>query len=448
MSSSRPASASKVTKPPSRPPSASQNTKVTTESRVTSALSRFRAAQNNLSFEVNAAQKTQDRLRTQPDDEREQFIIQVFVETFGDAIRNNQDAFRGRFRKMAENSFNFYRGSAVLFYHDLKIDQDPWIARNNLAGSVFIHGDLHAENFGTYMNSHGILNFDVNDFDEGYCGPFTWDVKRLLASLYLVAYGKGFSNDTIRQILAECAKAYVRQVYEFCKSSADQLAFTLENTTGKIQLLLKEARIQSHADRLAKMTVIENYERKFKHTKDTNVDDQLYKDITQAFNTKYRDSIPQPKQNMGGPSGRSISYKIKDIVKILSSGIGSAGTESYGILLEGPTEALDNDVVLFMKQALPSAVSYVIKHPELEKYFEHHGLRAVLCSYAMQASTPQWLGYTTLREMPYLVDEVSAHSKGLSWSNINNLTDVLEVVAYLGKVTGERESACSNYSDL
>ncbi|CAF3737249.1 unnamed protein product [Rotaria sp. Silwood1] len=432
----------------SRPPSASKATNISTGSRTTSASSRLRAAQTNLSFEVNAEQKAQDRLQAQSDDEREQFIIDVFHKTFGDAIRNNSDAFRGRFRKMAENPFNFYRGSAVLFYHDLKIDQDPWIARNNSAGNIFIHGDLHAENFGTYMNSDGILNFDVNDFDEGYFGPFTWDVKRLLASLNIVAYAKGFSKDIISKILTTCADAYVKQVYKFCDSSKDQLAFTSENTTGKIQLLLNEARIQSHVNNLAKMTVIKNYGRKFNREDYQDVNSQLYKDITNAFNTIYRESIPKSKENKGSPSSRSISYKIKDIVQCPSRGIGSAGAASYSILVEGLTEALENDVVLSMKQAIPSAVSSVVKNPELEKYFEHPGLRTVLCSYAMQASTPQWLGYTTLHNIPYLIDEVSNHSVGLSWSKINNIKDVREVVTYLGRVTAKihcvADSDCIN----
>ena len=30
----------------------------------------------------------------------------------------------------------------------------------------FLQGDLHAENFGTYIDRYGIINFDVNDFDE------------------------------------------------------------------------------------------------------------------------------------------------------------------------------------------------------------------------------------------------------------------------------------------
>ena len=50
-----------------------------------------------------------------------------------------------------------------------------------------MHGDLHVENPGTYLNSDGRLVFDINDFDEAYLGRFTWDLQRFAASLALVA---------------------------------------------------------------------------------------------------------------------------------------------------------------------------------------------------------------------------------------------------------------------
>ena len=49
------------------------------------------------------------------------------------------------------------------------------------AARIWIHGDLHVENFGTYLNSDGRLVFDVNDFDEAYLGRFTWDLQRFAA---------------------------------------------------------------------------------------------------------------------------------------------------------------------------------------------------------------------------------------------------------------------------
>jgi hypothetical protein len=89
-----------------------------------------------------------------------------------------------------------------------------------------------------------------------------------------------------------------------------------------------------------------------------------------------------------------------------------------------------------MKPAQKSAVSYVIKNEDLEQYFKHDGLRTVLCSYAMQASTPKWLGYTTLNSIPCMVDAVTAHSQDLDWTDINDLNDILEVVQYIGRAMG------------
>ena len=80
---------------------------------------------------------------------------------------------------MAADPFAFYRGTACLFYADMASAQDHWA--DERTGRVWIHGDLHVENFGTYMNSHGELIFDVNDFDEAYLGHFSWDLRRFLA---------------------------------------------------------------------------------------------------------------------------------------------------------------------------------------------------------------------------------------------------------------------------
>lgn len=98
-----------------------------------------RSRSNRLSYEVNASQKAIYRLRSETDQQRTKFIIDTFARFFDAGIRENPAAFRGRFRKMAASPFNFYRGSAVLFYQDLKTDQDRYIARNNAAGQIFIH---------------------------------------------------------------------------------------------------------------------------------------------------------------------------------------------------------------------------------------------------------------------------------------------------------------------
>ncbi len=59
-------------------------------------------------------------------------------------------------------------GSACLFYADIAETDDRYA--DERTSRIWIQGDLHAENYGTYVNDAGILVFDVNDFDEAYLG--------------------------------------------------------------------------------------------------------------------------------------------------------------------------------------------------------------------------------------------------------------------------------------
>src|SRR5205085_10002425 len=129
-------------------------------------------------------------------------------------MKADAEGFRTKFRKMAADPFAFYRGSACLFYADMAQARDR--RRDHRADDrtsrVWIHGDLHAENFGTYMNSEGVLVFDVNDFDEAYVGPFSWDLKRFAASVALIGYAKALSDFAITGLVTMFAHAYLTEL--------------------------------------------------------------------------------------------------------------------------------------------------------------------------------------------------------------------------------------------
>lgn len=124
-------------------------------------------------------------------EQRGEQILTVFDTAFGELLAADPAAFRVKFRKMASSAFAFYRGTACLFYADLERERHGGPYLDDRTGRVWIHGDLHAENFGTYMDSTGRLIFNVNDFDEAYVGPFTWDLKRFAASVALIGYFQG-----------------------------------------------------------------------------------------------------------------------------------------------------------------------------------------------------------------------------------------------------------------
>src|SRR4051812_8035648 len=146
-------------------------------------------------------------------DDRQDEIVRSLVDAFEELIERDPRAFRRKFRKMAADPFAFYRGSAALFYADVARLDDPWA--DERSQRVWIQGDLHAENYGTYMDASGILVFDVNDFDEAYLGHWTWDLQRMAASLVLLGYTKALSDETIRRLVRTYALAYADQVREF-----------------------------------------------------------------------------------------------------------------------------------------------------------------------------------------------------------------------------------------
>jgi uncharacterized protein (DUF2252 family) len=141
---------------------------------------------------------------------RAQLIVDVLVEAFADLMAADANAFRTKFRKMAADPFAFYRGSACLFYADMAQIDDPWA--DERTSRAWIQGDLHAENFGTYMDSAGRIVFDVNDFDEAYLGHVSWDLRRFAASFALMAWRKAFSDDVIGELIAGYVGAYLDQV--------------------------------------------------------------------------------------------------------------------------------------------------------------------------------------------------------------------------------------------
>jgi uncharacterized protein (DUF2252 family) len=69
---------------------------------------------------------------------------------------------------------------------------------------------------------------------------------------------------------------------------------------------------------------------------------------------------------------------VKDIVGRKGFGIGSAGLPAYNVLVEGPTQALENDVILSMKQGNVAAPSRIVRDERIKGYFKHHGHRTAV----------------------------------------------------------------------
>ena len=372
---------------------------------------------------------------------RQQLIVDVLEDAFAGLMAADPRAFRSKFRKMAADPFAFYRGSACLFYADLTAEDDPYV--DERTGRIWVHGDLHAENFGTYMSSDGRLVFDVNDFDEAYLGRYTWDLRRFVASLALLGWQKALPERVVRDLVAKYLRGYTAQVSHYAEvEDDDDFALHLDNTDGPVHEVLVAARQASRVALLDSMTRREDGVRMFADGPGVRrLGRAERRGVERAF-AAYLETIPPSKK-----IDRALFYEVRDVVGRSGFGIGSAGLPAYNVLVEGYSQSLDNDVVLSMKQANVPAVSRFVDTGPVERYFEHEGHRTVVSQRALQAHTDPLLGHTSLDGVGYVVAEISPYEADLDWRELNEPDEMASVVTLLGRATAKVHCASDEDSD-
>ncbi|MGH3368407.1 MAG: DUF2252 domain-containing protein, partial [Nocardioidaceae bacterium] len=372
---------------------------------------------------------------------RKQRIIEVLEDAFADLMHADPAAFRVKYRKMAADPFAFYRGTACLFYADATRMRDDWC--DDRTSRIWIHGDLHAENFGTYLNSDGRLVFDVNDFDEAYVGHFSWDLRRFAASLALMGWQKALPESAVRDLVARYVRGYLAQVNHYVGESQDHdFGLYLDNTKGAVLEILIRARQLSRRDLLDAVTVMEGGIRTFRDGPGVRrLGKAEQNNVLRAFED-YLGTIPKSKR-----FDRELFYEVRDVVGRSGFGIGSAGLPAYNVLVEGYSQALDNDVVLSMKQANVPALSRFVDTRDVDRYFEHEGHRTVVSQRALQVHTDPLLGHTRIDGVGYVVSEVSPYELDLDWSDLNEPDEMSVVVDSLGRATAKVHCASDEDSD-
>lgn len=370
-------------------------------------------------------------------DLRREVLASVFTAAFRDGHTRDPDAFDAKFRKMAATPYAFFRGSACLFYADVAPEPDPFLDERTSA--LWIHGDLHAENFGTYMDAAGKLVFNVNDFDEAYVGPFMWDLRRCAASLALIGHAKALSDADISILVSAFADGYAAATSGGSHTAREPYTLTLDTAGGALLDVLRRARRLTRIDLLDAITYIEGDDRRFANVAGVRPLAETERATVEDAYRAYLTTLP--------PSTRPPASRVKDLIGRSGVGIGSAGLPSYNVLLEGHTQALENDVVLYIKQAQMPVVSAYVNDPRVHGYFEHEGHRTAVSQRALQAHADPWLGWTELDGRGQLVAEVSPYATDLDWSDINTVGELTGVVSQLARATAAMHTVADNESD-
>jgi uncharacterized protein (DUF2252 family) len=208
-------------------------------------------------------------------------------------------------------------------------------------------------------------------------------------------------------------------------------SLNLDTARGAVLTALQDARLSTRNTMLDRMTRIDESDRRFRESAGVHrLDEAEYEKVQAAFEA-YQETIPKSKRF------REVGYDVKDIVGRTGFGIGSAGLPSYNVLIEGFNQALDNDIVLSMKQGNIAAPSRVVHDEAVHKYFKHHGHRTAVSQRALQAHADPLLGHTEIDGVGYVVAELSPYESDLDWSELTEPDELTEVIDQLGRAVAK-----------
>ncbi|MGC4037590.1 MAG: DUF2252 family protein [Chitinophagaceae bacterium] len=285
------------------------------------------------------------------------------------AFNANRDAGKIplKYAAMRQSAFRFFRGSCHLFYEDLhKVNPLP------VSPSVWLCGDLHLENAGSFKGSDRQVYFDINDFDEGLLGPALCDVVRFLTSVIVARSDAGntiaSSNALIKQFIASYANTL---------KHGKPVTIERETATGLVKDLFEELALRK--------------EKKLVRDKsDSNSDySTLLIDNKKTFpiSTTLKKQLKSALQTWLNERHGRNSRKVLDIVAAVS-GTGSIGVKRYLILVDRP--AASKRYLLIVKQAVPSALQ--LYNTILQPSWKNEAERICSIQYRMQHVTPGDLG--------------------------------------------------------
>jgi uncharacterized protein (DUF2252 family) len=341
-------------------------------------------------------------------------IVSSIAERIKEFNSNRLPAYTAlKYQCMAENPFRFFRGTCHLFYEDLN--------HNNALPAYplsWICGDLHLENFGSYKGENRLVYFDLNDFDESILAPATWEIARMLTSIFT-----GFDALNIKKKDAiQNAQLFLRVYSEtLAKGKAKYLEH--ETANGIVRIFLEKIAERRQKDLVRQRTV---------EGKNGNL--QFRIDHVRLFPLER----PLRKQLMAHLSQLLRQYPLlKGRFQVVDAcfrvaGTGSLGLKRYVFLLRNNKDS-KKYLMIDMKQAAPSSLQPWLT--TLQPAWTSEGDRVVAIQHRMQNMNPALLSVTQFDSDPYVIKEMQPTADKIDFLVIRDrykdIACVIEDMAFL-----------------
>mmetsp|Transcript_15707 Transcript_15707/g.30347 ORF Transcript_15707/g.30347 Transcript_15707/m.30347 type:complete len:527 (+) Transcript_15707:3-1583(+) len=235
------------------------------------------------------------------------------------------------------NEFAFFRGTSRVYYEDIHSDSLPLPrVQPESKLNIWISGDAHVQNFGSFDDNRGTIVYDLNDFDEGFVADFRFDLVRASVSIILTckenrAETKDWSMDICHEAVSQFLIKYLEQLRSFVGNDDEvQFQWTKKDAYGRLDDFLDDVERKKSRKKMLKKWTKSSAETgalefDLKSSKLGPVDYKTSAALRAAI-TSYLDSLHIELQE-------DATFNIKDIAKRLKAGTGSYGTERYYALV-------------------------------------------------------------------------------------------------------------------
>jgi uncharacterized protein (DUF2252 family) len=336
-----------------------------------------------------------------------------------------------KYRALRTDVFTFLRGTCHFFYEDLP--DSPILKK---APAVWLCGDLHLENFGTYRGHNGLVYFDANDFDEAFLAPCTFDLVRLLASVLLVAEALGFAS---RQANALCECLLFSYTAAIAAGKAQWLE--REVAQGMVRRLLEKSRKRTAADFLDLRT------RTAKGRRSIVLDGRHALPATTESRSRVKKLMKAFAQTQSVPD----AFKVLDVARRIA-GKGSLGVERYIVLVQG-SGSPNGNYLLDLKQARPSSLASRCKLRQPR--WNNEAQRVVATQALIQAVSPALLKDVKIGKTPFVLrvlqpgeDKIDLGKQKPAFDELHELMESLGKIVAWGELRGCGRGGASSIDDL
>ncbi|WP_461451989.1 DUF2252 domain-containing protein [Mucilaginibacter sp.] len=327
------------------------------------------------------------------------------------------DMVQMKYEAMTENAFRFYRGTCHLFYEDLaNADALP------LSPLVWICGDLHLENFGSYKGDNKLVYFDLNDFDEGLLAPASFELSRMVTSIFIAFDSLGIEPEKALKM----AQLFVRN---YCATLAKAKAISIDPRTAKgiVCNFLTSADQTTEKELIAKRTVAKKnkIELSLEDERHIKVDKKLKHELKAHINDWIATSSDGP-----------YNYKVKSII-FRVAGTGSLGVKRYLFLLKS-TNTKNKYLFVDMKEARPSSVLPYTTVQQLS--WPNDAERVIAIQKRMQNVSSSLLSTTVFRETPYVIQQLQPVKDTIKFKLLKDeYRDIYQVIDDMAALTASAQ---------